>query len=268
MNDPSLPVKRLMRRAFDRAAQRYDGAAVLQRRVGVTLAARLGAVPERIGCILDAGSGTGHGTGLLRERYPAAWLLQLDIAFSMIAVGRDNQPNAAVVCADVERLPLAGARFDLVWCNLALQWVEELRRALMEMQRVLKPGGLLAFSTLGPDTLQELGRAFDGVDAFRHLNRFLSGSEVDALLRACGYVDVSVEREPNVMGYGRVSELMRDLKAIGAHNVTRGRPGGLMGKTKWQRVEANYERFRRDGMLPATYEVIYVSARKSEGPAR
>ena len=57
---------------------------------------------------------------------------------------------------------------------------------------------------------------------------------------------------------------MRDLKAIGAHNVNAGRARGLTGKSRLTRMIAAYEAFRRDGRLPATYEIVYGQAWAAE----
>lgn len=267
MADESLPEKHQMRRSFDRAASAYDSAAVLQRRAGERLGERLGLVGDRPRYILDAGSGTGHGVGLLSRRYPDAWIVQLDIAYAMVAAGQQRAPDTGTICADIEHLALAEGVFDLVWCNLALQWAEDLPRALSELHRVLRPGGWLAFSTLGPDTLCELGQAFEGVDENRHVNRFVDAAALGSQIDDCGFVGTQFASEPQVMEYDRVRDLMRDLKSIGAHNVMRGRPGGLMGKRKWLRVEENYEHFRRGGMLPATYDLFYVTTRRALGGA-
>jgi SAM-dependent methyltransferase len=86
---------------------------------------------------------------------------------------------------------------------------------LGEVRRILKPGGLLAFSTFGPDTLHD------------------------------------------------TLALMRDLKAIDAHNATRGRPRGLTGRRRMEKMRAAYETFRRDARLPATFEVLYATASHS-----
>jgi malonyl-CoA O-methyltransferase len=59
------------------------------------------------------------------------------------------------------------------------------------------------------------------------------------------------------VGYPDALSLMRDLKAIGAHNVTAGRPRALVGRARLKRMQDAYEAFRRDDRLPATYEVIY-----------
>jgi malonyl-CoA O-methyltransferase len=258
----SAPDKRLMRRAFERAAQSYDGAAGLQRDAGVRLAARLDVLVQAPQCILDAGSGTGHGAALLGERYADAHIVAIDIAHAMVLAARRKRAAAAGVCGDIERLPLIAGAFDLVWSNMALQWCTQLPLALRELSRVLRPGGWLLLSTLGPDTLRELREAFGGVDGHSHVNRFTDRDELATQLRHAGFA-AQIECKPATLRYASVREVMQDLKAIGAHNVTGGRPAGLMGKAKWRQVEQNYERLRADGCLPATYEVIYVAAQRS-----
>src|SRR6185436_11927914 len=84
------------------------------------------------------------------------------------------------------------------------------------------------------------------------------------MLVAAGYADPVMDMEHVTLTYDTVRTLMRDLKAIGAHNATRGRPSGLSGKSLLQTVERNYERQRREGKLPATFEIVYGHAWKPQ----
>ena len=259
--------KRLARRAFERAAAGYDAAAFLQHEVGERLAERLDLLRDfRPRRILDAGCGTGALTERLACRYRGARVVALDIAPAMLARARRRGPwlrRPACVCGDIEALPLASGRFDLVVSSLALQWCPDLERALAELARVLAPGGLLLLSTFGPDTLRELRAAWAEADGARHthVNAFADLHEVgDALLRL-GLADPVTDAEWITVRYGTVRALMRDLKAIGAHNVTEGRPRGLTGRGRLAAVERAYERLRdADGKLPATFEVVYGHA--------
>ncbi len=155
------------------------------------------------------------------------------------------------VCGDVERLPFATASIDMVWSNLALQWVNDLPATFKEIHRALKPGGLLMFSTFGPDTLKELREAYAG-SGYTHVNRFIDMHDIGDMLTAARYADPVIDMEPFTLTYDTVRQLMHDLKSIGAHNVTGGRPQALSGKGLLRAVTAGYERFRRDGKLPAT----------------
>jgi malonyl-CoA O-methyltransferase len=137
-----------------------------------------------------------------------------------------------------------------------------------ECARVLRPGGLLTFTSFGPDTLKELRAAWASADDFTHVNRFIDMHDLgDALLRA-GLAEPVMDVERYTLTYTDVRALMRDLKAIGAHNVNAGRPRGLTGRRALERMTAAYERERRDGCLPATYEVVYGQAWAPVGAPR
>jgi malonyl-CoA O-methyltransferase len=266
--------KREVRRAFEHAAPSYDAAAVLQHEVCARMLGRLEYVKHRPRAILDAGSGTGNAIPALLARYPGALIVALDLALGMLERARGRmrwwqalpglRPPLHAVCADLERVPLAPESMGLVWSNLALQWVNDLPRAFLEMQRVLAPGGLLMFSTFGPDTLKELRSAYEGTDGRTHVNRFVDMHDIGDMLVAAGYADPVMDMEKITLTYADVRALMRDLKVIGAHNATRGRPHALSGKSLLQAVERNYEAFRREGRLPATFEVVYGHAWKPE----
>jgi malonyl-CoA O-methyltransferase len=275
-----------VRRAFERAASTFDSAAVLHHEIGQRMAERLALVKLRPEVILDAGCGTGDAAAELRTRFPSAWLVGLDLAWPMLMaaqrrttttaapersiLGRwlgnrgEAQGSASFVCADAGRLPLAGGGFDLVWSNLALQWINEPSRAFSEFQRVLRVGGLLMFTTFGPDTLLELRAAFAGVDGATHVHRFIDMHDLGDMLVHAGFAEPVMDMEKLTLTYRDASGLLRDLKATGAQNATIGRPRGLMGRERWQRVLGGLERFRREGRLPATFEVVYGHAWKAE----
>ncbi len=259
-----------VRRAFDRAAQSYDGAAQLQREVATRLALRLDELlatgTEAPALILDVGSGTGYGETLLRSRLPAAGVVELDIAPAMLKVARERRDGAGLschgLCADLERLPLREASVHLVWSSLALQWATDLALTLADLYRCLAPGGTLLFSTLGPGTLAELSAAFAPVDGYRHVNRFTPAEEIRQGLARAGFVDIGIEEECLVMEHEDVAAVLRGLKAIGARTVLEQGVPGLMGKARWARAVANYQSLSQNGKLPASYQVVYVTARK------
>lgn len=269
--------KRAIRAAFERAAPHYDQAAFLQREVARRLDERLAVMKIAPAAILDAGCGTGFALPLLQARYPQARLIGLDLALAMLAQtrARYGQPPGwrswlsrltsrasplTLVCGDIERLPLARDSIDLVWSNLTLQWVGDLEATVREVHRVLRPGGLFAFSTFGPDTLKELRQAFAGIDGYAHVNRFTDLHDIGDMLVYAGFANPVMEMEFITLTYADLGSMLRELKAIGADTVLEGRRMGLMGRRLWQRVSDNYERLRRDGRLPATFEVIYGHA--------
>lgn len=267
MRDLPLPDKRLVRAAFEKAASCYDEAAVLQREIATRLLERLELMkiaPQRV---LEVGSGTGFCSTQLTARFARAEFIALDIAHGMLQHTRHRfgwwqrlRRRPGFICADAESLPLADATVDLLFSNLTLQWCNDPDATFTEFRRVLKPGGLLLFSTFGPDTLKELRAAWRAVDDAMHVNAFIDMHDLgDGLLRS-GFADPVMDREDIVLTYGDARTLMRDLKAIGAHNVNRGRHRGLTGKNRLNAMLAAYERFRRDGRLPASYEIVYGHA--------
>jgi malonyl-CoA O-methyltransferase len=270
MDEAMQPVKRDVRRAFERAARTYDEAAVLQREVCARLLEHLEPMRLAPRRAVDLGCGTGHAFDALAKRFPAAELLGLDISPAMLARARQRPAwwqrllgsrRPALVCADAERLPLATASVDFVFSNLALQWCEP-SRVFAETARALTPEGLFLFSTFGPDTLNELRAAFAEADVAPHVNRFVDMHDLgDALVHA-GFADPVMEMERITLEYDTVLAVARDLKAIGAVNALPSRSRSLHGRHRWQRMTEAYERFRRDGVLPATWEVVYGHAWK------
>ena len=267
-NKDFLLDKARVRTAFDRAAPRYDDAAVLQSEVRNRLLERLDLVKIQPKIILDIGAGTGHSSAALLQRYKKAEVVAIDVAYAMLLQARRRnsswrpwQKTPTLVCGDAERLPFSDACADLIFSNLTLQWCNDLDDTFKEFRRVLKPGGLLMFTTFGPDTLKELRRSWSSVDEFNHVNAFIDMHDIgDAMMRARLAIPVVMDMENFTLTYATVRHLMSDLKTIGAHNVTAGRARGLTGKGRMQALHAAYEKYRRDGVLPATYEIIYGHA--------
>lgn len=267
--------KARVRDSFDRAAETYDAAAVLQKFVRTEMLSRLDLVAMRPTRILDAGCGTGHASAALMKKYPKTELLSLDLALGMLKKTQSvnaslanrikrvfGQAQQNLLCADIEQLPLADTSVDMIFSNLAIQWCNDLDAAFAGMHRVLRTDGLLTFSTLGPDTLKEL-RIASKTDGERvSVSRFFDMHDIgDALVRA-GFSAPVLDVERVVLTYDDAIDVMRDLKAIGAHNAADGRGRGLQGRDFLKRITENYEQFRRDGKLPATFEVVYGHAWK------
>lgn len=253
--DPYALDKRDIADSFSRAAASYDSVADLQRQVGDALLALL--PPElKPARSLDLGSGTGYFSARLASRF-GGQTLALDIAPGMLKFARHKRPmpNLQWVCGDAERLPLATASQSLVFSSLALQWCDDLERALKEVSRVLAPGGVFALATLLPGTLKELEQAWRGVDERVHVNRFLPLEDVERAVSASGLKPLQVEQRRWAMHYRDTPALLHSLKALGAHNVNAGRPRGLAGRSTLAALGQCYERFRVQQGLPATYQV-------------
>lgn len=256
-----------IRKAFDNAAESYDQAAVLQKEVCRRLLAKLDAVRLSPQWILDAGSGTGEAVKALQKRYKKSELVLLDLSENMLhkAVKQGalfRKPHQ--VCGDIESLPFADESFDLLFSNLAMQWCNDLGAALVEFKRVLKPGALLQFATFGPDTLNELRSSWKKIDSAVHINQFIDMHDIgDGLLQA-GFAEPVMESEIITVNYEKLDTLMQDLRDIGANVTANGRRQGLLTRNMLKQLHEAYEVYRKDDMLPASYEIIYGHAWVSE----
>lgn len=257
-----------MRAAFERAAPGYDRVAALQRDVADRVLERLDLIRLEPRKVLDLGSGTGYGARALRNRYRRAEVYGVDIAHGMLREASRLAPRffarTHFACGDALRLPLASDTFDLVFSSLTLQWCEDLPAALAEIWRVCAPGALVLFSTLGPDTLAQLREAWSEADTHAHVNPFIDMHLVGDALVGTGFRDVVTDVDRITRFHADVLDLMRSLKALGAHNVSRERPKHLVAPSRLARVRERYETYRRAEGLPATYEVVFAHAWKPE----
>jgi len=259
--------KRQARAAFARAARSYDEAAVLQKEVNRHLMDRFEYIKFTPARILDVGCGTGYASFALHKRFKHAEIYSLDLATPMLSMMHAQtglvtrmKNKLHLVTGDAEYLPVADHSIDLVYSNLTIQWINDIDRVLAEFRRVLKPGGMLLFSTFGPDTLKELRASWSHVDQYSHVNPFIDMHDIGDAMMRLRLAEPVMDVEHFTMTYRDVFKLMRDLKAIGAHNVTSDRARGLTGKQRIQQLAQAYEAFRHDGLLPASYEVVYGHA--------
>jgi malonyl-CoA O-methyltransferase len=264
--------QRHIRRAFSRSAASYDAAAALQHEVEKRLMESLDYLALRKGDgergdparVLDVGCGPAHAAAAMQKRWPKAQVVALDLALPMLREAKKQagwwRPFSRV-CADLRALPLADASADVLFCNLSLQWVDDLPAAFAGFRRVLKPGGLLLCSTFGPETLQELRDAFSHADAAPHVSPFPPIAQFGDALMLAGFRDPVLDRDRFTLTYDDLPALMRELRAMGATNALQGRRHTLTGRSRFAAAAAAYEPMRRpDGKLPSTWEVIYAHA--------
>ena len=232
--------KAQLARRFGAAARHYDAHARFQQEVGQSLLARMdeGGVKEvRSGAGLDLGCGTG---------------------FFLLAQAALRGSGARLVCGDAEGLPFADQSLDWVFSSLALQWCERPAQAFAELNRVLKPGGQVFFSTLLSGSLWQLREAWRAVDGRDHVNRFLTLPQLQQAARDGGFEAPALCPLTWSLAYPALSGLLRDLKGIGASQVNDERSAGLGHRQRLVRLGEAYERHRQpDGLLSASYEVCF-----------
>lgn len=279
MATPPVLDKRLVRLRFERAAPGYEAASALAREVGARLVERLDLVKLQPARILDAGSGTGGLVEKLAARYPKATVVELDLSLAMLRAGlqRGSWRHRLLdalrpvrrqrVCGDIEQMPLAPASVELVCSNLALPWIGRLDAAVQEFHRVLARGGLLMFTTLGPDSLTELRAALGpaGADA---IHPFVDMHDIGDLLVRSGFADPVMDMERLTLTYRDLTALLSELHASGGRTARAGRPPGLRGSAWRASLEERYGAFRAEGRLPVTCEIVYGHAWKPEQGAR
>jgi len=254
-----------VRASFGRAAKTYDAAAILQKLVRDEMFDRLDLIKVSPNKILDAGCGTGHGGFQLQKRFKTAEVFSLDLAMGMLEKTHEQQTiinkllrQKRLICADIESMPIADNSMDVVWSNLAIQWCNDLDKSFTEISRLLKPSSLFIFSTFGPDTLKELRAASN--NGKTHVSRFIDMHDIGDALTRNGFNAPVLDVECYTLTYDDVRAVMQDLKSIGANNATQGRGRGLSGRGFLKSLAEQYEKFRTDGKLPATFEVIYGHA--------
>jgi len=261
-------------RRFAKAAATYGEVDFFAREIDRRMQERLDFVkldPKRI---LDLGCSRGGSFAGLAERYPDAQLIGLDVAPTMLTAGRvpragwqrwlgiGKNTEPLRLAADASNLPLKPRSTAMVWSNLLLHWLDNPIPALAEAHRVLEVGGLLMFSTLGPDTLKELRAAF--ADGYAHTQRFADMHDLGDMLVGCGFADPVMDMEVITLTYDDLDAMFAELRAAGSSCAMKARRHGMTGRQSWANGRAGYEALRKDGKLPATFEVIYGHAWKAE----
>jgi malonyl-CoA O-methyltransferase len=243
----------LARRRFSRAARSYAQAVRLESEVAARMLERLDLVKLSPRRVLDAGSGLARETPAISRRYGAE-LIALDSALGMLRAAKRGWLRKAPlrVCADLARLPLAAESVELIWCNMALHWVNDPLAVFREFERVLAPGGLAMFSTLGPDTLKELR----GAAGEARVHAFADMHDLGDMLVAAGLSAPVMDMELVRIDYASGARLLDDLRRSGQTNARADRPRGLAGR--------GFLAPFREAPMRATYEVVYGHAWKAQ----
>jgi len=262
--------RRKVGRSFHRHAGAYDRFASVQQRVVRRLMELLeGHVTTTPRAMLDIGCGTGALSAALKERYPQALCCGLDLAFNMVRQASvKSGAGCLFVNGDAERLPFRKGAFDLVVSASTLQWLDSLDDCLAECRRVVTEDGVIAMAFFGGATLWELQESYREALARRaagndprvgRLHRFMGVDTVRLALERLGFGQALVTSEVEMDLHPDVAGLLASIKGIGAGTASRGGGGGLGWRGILNDMSEIYRRrFFADGMVPATYEVIYL----------
>ena len=259
--------KSAVARNFSAAAGSYRSVNNLQQVVAGRLLERMEYMTLSPGRVLDMGSGPGTSAVLLQKTFPKTGIIEMDLSHGMLLESRRGDRRffrrRSRVCGDAEQTALRTSSVDIVFSSLMLQWCNDPDSVFTEVARILKPNGLFIFSSFGPDTLKELRESWRAVDEGEHVNTFLDMHDVGDGLMRCGFQNPVLESEYIDYRYNEAHGLMRDLKQLGAQNSNRERRKSLTGKKRMQSMLCEYEKYRHEGKLPVTYEIVYGHAWKA-----
>ena len=240
-------------RRFDAAAASYDGHAGTQLRVAEALARRvLALAPAPAAEVLEIGCGTGSLTAALAPALPGCRWLATDLAPAMAAAcARRGLPGVEVRVMDGEAPDLPGRRFDLIVSSLVVQWFGDLPGGLARLHGLLRPGGVLAVTTLGAGTFPEWRSRCHAAGAQAGTPAYPTAEALAAALPGAG-----VRREPFPMHCGSLKGFLDHLRLTGARTAAPGHPAlspAVLGRI-----------LRAAGPAPftSTYEVLTVIWRR------
>lgn len=251
--------QKLIRRGFERAAPGFDEHDFLHREIRERLLDRLAAIRIEPARVLDLGAGTGGAGPGLAARFPDADVLAIDLTHAMLKAGLASPvPHQTRICADAACLPLPNQSVDVIFSNLMLHHCPDPDAVLEEARRVLAVPGLFMFTTFGPHTLTELGRAWATADRHSHIAPFADMHNIgDALVRA-GFTEPVIDSQMLTINYEHIDRLIADLRHAGTCNATEHRNRGLTGRVARERLFAACQALTApDGRLPVTIEVVF-----------
>ncbi len=249
-----------VRRRADAAADSFDRVDFVHALTRKGLLERLRPVAIDASTVIDLGSATGAGCRPLAKRFRGAHVVAVDLSHAMLRKAKEKQGwfgRPSFVQADATALPFSDHSADVVFSNLLLPWVEDPPQLFAEIARVLRRGGLFAFSTLGPDSLVQLRQAWDAVDEGPHVNPFPDMHDIgDAVVRA-GLRDPVLDVDRTAVSYESAGALFADLTAMGARNSQRQRRRSLVGRSQFQAMLRALEGGRQNGRLCFDLELVY-----------
>jgi malonyl-CoA O-methyltransferase len=274
VGEPFFADRAALKRNFGRAAASFAHGDRLHREVASRMLERFDVIRLDPARIVDLGCGTGGASQGLLGRFPAARVVGVDLVVPMVRAAVPGVTgwrrwlgvgggSVAAVNADMASLPFADGVFALAWSNLVLHWADDPFPTLTEARRVLETDGLFMFSALGPDTLRELRESFAVAGEDLHVKRFIDLHDIGDALGRAGFSAPVMDMEVLTLTYKSLDGLFSDLRATGSVNAMRGRRRTLTAPGRMRAAREAYEARRREGRLPATFEVIYGHAWKA-----
>ena len=210
--------------------------------------------------VVDLGSATSSAQRALAKRFGRVHVVCVDVARNMLRRGRAKQSwlaKGSFVQANANKLPFADQSIDVIFANMLLPWVDDPAAVFGEVARVLRKGGIFAFATLGPDSLQEISRAWARVGGSCHVHHFMDMHNLGDGLVQARLGDPVLDVDRLVISYEKSSRLFADLTAVGGRNSLTARCPSLTGKQRFAAMVAELEGASPDGKIHLDLELVY-----------
>lgn len=211
---------------FNKAVNTYDRYAVVQKRMAQQLLKTVTTRRPEAVDILEIGCGTGSLTQLLTKNYPRSRITAIDLADKMVDAARSRigtRTGIRFLVADAEDPSWDSGLYDLVVSNATFQWFNRPEQTLRLLKERLKPGGLLVFTTFGPDTFRELHMVFEaverdwGLESGYHGLPLRSSQDWEAMLSHAGLVETRREADRCRLEYENCHAFLRSVQKTGAN---------------------------------------------------
>jgi len=261
-------IKDRIRRSFSRAAQTYDDAVIIQRKIAAQMAKHL--ENERFSKILELGCGTGNYTELLLKSNPDAHITAIDFSEEMVQAAkaklRKFGSRISFAVKDIEDLHIEeyGAGFDLITSNSTFHWLSDFQASVSKCAGMLSKGGKFLISYFGPGTYKELKQVLEDYFGRRiqlSADSFLGKTDFVNIMRR-RFHPLSIAEYETVHNYDTFLALLLTIKNSG----TAGAGTGLVfNKTALREIEAAF--IKRFGSICATYH-YYIFSGINKGYAK
>ena len=235
--------KDLIQKRFAKNLDTYNDNAKIQKKMAERLLSFLDR--KDFNDILEIGCGTGFLTQLVNDNFNFNTYTANDIVESCEKYVKEINPKINFIPADIEKaVENSDKKYDLIISNAAFQWVENLKSFIKLLVSKLNDGGILLFSTFGPENFREvnfvLGKTLP----------YYSANELQEIIK--DYKNI-VEQEMHVMAFKTPKDILKHIKSTGVNALEM----VSWTKTDMQKFENGYNNFC-SGIPTLTYHPIYV----------
>lgn len=253
-----LDKKKNIQYCFNRSAQNYEQAAIIQKKAFNKLLTLLDSYPNET--IIDLGCGTGHGTEIIAKKHSEAHVIGVDFSKNMLNIALASKQHATFVNADFDKLPFNSETIDNIFSNMALQWSLNLTDTFSEWNRILKRSGKLVVCTLVDDSLYEVKNCWQQIADSPSINYFHPAATIKNELLEQGFDIEHMIVEKQKIYFDDLLSLLYNFKKVGANFSFSSNNPGKLTKNRLTQIAAYYERYRVNGQLPLTYDLCYILA--------